>query len=653
MQRALTNAWAAATPPLMDDLTYTLHRLEACVRLRTWESLETDWLEIKPVPASGNAWDSIAESVGAFLNTRGGSVILGVKDEQKPHRHFVFTGYTEDQSGNLSALRRKFHDARNHPQDISECLLVEVRPFDQGQIAIIKVRPLPEDRKYCFLRGEARERIADRDEKIPVHRVEEQEERKREMENFRELKPVLEAGLGDLDLQRINELVLLINQGQPRPIETIKSRLEEAVPFLEKKRFLRRSGEVTTLGMLVCGSQPEDHLLFRCQLDCFFLDVPNLVAQDKKTFRGTILSLMEAAHGWTLRNIMTGVSMRGGGSLQPEYPEKLIRESVNNALAHRDYALNRPVQITIKPGQALLIRNPGQLPHELVFECLEGGIPVRRIFPNPRARNPRLADILKHHNKFEGKGIGMADLVSFALSNETGVPHYLFHSPEELSLCIMAGRTLDEESRLWLQLMDGFILHRTGERLLTKEHQTVLAYLMKSEQDNRRGLYTLALTPGNNHFAVTEDLRTWGLIELHPGSDRFREVFVVCRDLMTRDLTPELRKLFGADFDTLNALSQALLNAIALAEKYSRAGGLNARAAGRVMRILSPGEFKEREEESFFRTVRKATESLAPALTGDGDPGQWIQTPEKMLKRQGTSTRPLFRLNREFQRSFL
>jgi ATP-dependent DNA helicase RecG len=461
---------------------------------------------------------------------------------------------------------------------------------------------------------------------------------------------VPEATLADLDLQRINELVLLINQGQPRPIETIKSSVEEAVPFLEKKRFLLRTGEITTLGMLVCGSHPADHLLFRCQLDCF-VHVPNVVAQDKKTFRDTILSLMEAAQGWTLRNIMTGVSIEGGGSLLPEYPDKLIRESVNNALAHRDYALDRPVQITLKPRQSLLIRNPGQLPHEIVFECPADDIPVRRIFPNPRARNPRLADILKLHNKWEGKGIGMADLVNFALSNQTDVPYYLFHSPDELSLCITAGRTLDDETKLWFDLMDGLILKRTGGRALTSEHQTVLAYLMKSELANRRGLYTLALTPGNNHFAVLEDLKSWKLVELHPGSDRFREVFIVCRDLMTRDLTSELRKLYGVDFDTLNALSQALLNAIALAENYSRSGGLNARAAGRVMRILRPAEFKAREEESFFRAVRKATETLAPALTEEPDVGKWIQAPDKMLQRQGTSTRPLFRLNREFQKS--
>ena len=58
------------------------------------------------------------------------------------------------------------------------------------------------------------------------------------METYRELRPVEDVRLEDLSLQRINELVLLINQGQAQPIETIKSTLQDAVPFLEKKRFM-------------------------------------------------------------------------------------------------------------------------------------------------------------------------------------------------------------------------------------------------------------------------------------------------------------------------------------------------------------------------------------------------------------------------------
>jgi ATP-dependent DNA helicase RecG len=635
----------------VDSLAPILNRLELCVRQSSWESLETDWLEIKPVPSSGNAWDNIRRSVCAFLNTRGGVVVLGIKDEQHPTRHFTFTGYTENNSTNLSALRTAFKDAKGNTIDVGDCLMVEIRTFSMGQIAVVRVSALPEDRKYCLYDGQALERIADRDERIPKHRVDEQEERKREMETYRELRPVDDVTLNDLSLQRINELVLLINQGQSQPIETIKSTLADAVQFLEKKRFMLKTEQITTLGVLVCGTRPEEHLLFKSQMDAF-VDVPNAIAQDKKTFRDNILQLMEQGHGWTLRNIMTGVSPEAGGTLMAEYPEKLIRECINNALAHRDYSINRPVQLTLKPRVSLSIRNPGQLPHELVFEKPNDAIPVRRIFANPKARNPRLADILKLHNKWEGKGIGMSELVNYALANQIGMPHYLFHSADELSLCIPTGRVLDEEIDVWLDLMGGLIARKTKDRPLTEEQRVVLAYLLKSERLNRAGLYTLALTPSNNHFAAINVLKTWALIDLHQASDRFREVYVVCRELATDDYLNEVRQLFGSDFDALDTIAKETLNMILVAEKYSTEGGLNAKQVSRLLKNRLRDESQNRGEDEFYRAIRYRVERLAPdKKVLDANTADWISRPDKMLSIRGSSSRPLFRLNRSYQKS--
>ena len=637
----------------MDSLTPILNKLELCVQQGSWESLETDWLEIKPVPANGNAWDNIRDSICAFLNARGGVVVLGIKDEQRPERHFAFAGYTETNSKNLSDLRSAYKDAKGNLLDVGDCLLFQVRPFSTGQVAVVRVSALPEDRKFCFYRDEARERVADRDEKIPRHRIDEQEERKREMENYRELRPVEEARLEDLSLQRINELVLLINQGQAQPIETIKSTLEVAIPFLEKKRFMLKDGKITTLGILVCCSRPEDYLLFRSQLDGF-VDVPNAVAQDKKTFKDNILQLMEQGRAWTLRNIMTGVSTEAGGTLVAEYPESLIRECINNALAHRDYAINRPVQLTIKPRTSLSIRNPGHLPPELVFEQPKHTIPIRRIFANPRARNPRLADILKLHNKWEGKGIGMSELVNFALANEIDVPHYLFHSTDELSLFIPAGKVLDEAMEGWFDLLDGLIAKKAGGHPLTAEHRMILAYMLKSERLNRNGYYTLALTPGNNHFGAISQLRDWGLIDLHPCSDRFKEVYIVCRELATEDVTAELRQAFGGDFENLKPISQQTLNVILLAEKYSKLGGLNAKQASRVLKFKLPDEYNRRGDDEFYRAIRYSIERLAPdKKTLDLGTQEWHSTPEKMLSILGPSNRPTFKINRAYQKAMI
>ena len=50
---------------------------------------------------------------------------------------------------------------------------------------------------------------------------------------------------------------------------------------------------------------------------------------------------MEKGINFILQNIQVGVSVEAGGTSVPEYPIRLIRESVNNSLAHRDYGINK------------------------------------------------------------------------------------------------------------------------------------------------------------------------------------------------------------------------------------------------------------------------------------------------------------------------
>jgi hypothetical protein len=310
------------------------------------------------------------------------------------------------------------------------------------------------------------------------------------------------------------------------------------------------------------------------------------------------------------------------------------------------------VQITIKPRISLSIRNPGQLPPEIVFEKLDDPIPVRRIFANPRARNPRLADILKLHSKWEGKGIGMSDLVNSALANQIDLPYYIFHSVDELSLHIPCGKVLDEATEAWLDLMNEWVAQKTNNQPLTDEERTVLAYVLKSERANRLGCYTLALTPGNNHFGAIDKLRTTGLIGLHAASDRFREVYVVSRELAVDDAQADVRAIFGPEFDGLDPLARHTLNVILLAERFSSAGGLNAKQVMRLLKSRLPEEYRKRGEDEFYRAIRYRVAALAPEKKElDLESPDWHSAPDKMLSIHGPARLPLFRLNRGYEKS--
>jgi len=90
----------------------------------------------------------------------------------------------------------------------------------------------------------------------------------------------------------------------------------------------------------------------------------------------------------------------GGFSEEPELPMIAIDEAVVNAIAHRDYAIQRPIEI-VKYEDALVVNNPGrvqqrdqQLPEKFTLEDYR---------LNSAPRNPRLIEWLKQMEDSDGQ----------------------------------------------------------------------------------------------------------------------------------------------------------------------------------------------------------------------------------------------------------
>jgi hypothetical protein len=427
----------------------------------------------------------------------------------------------------------------------------------------------------------------------------------------RELTPVPAAKLEDMNLDRLNEYIQLLNRQVK--IETMKPDLNAALPFLARKAFVV-GDKVTTLGVLVCGDHPADLVGFRCQVHGY-VDVPQTVAQDKQVFADNVLPLMEASLGYILRNIQVGVSAESGGTGLPQYPETLLRETVNNALAHRDYSINKNVAITIRPGRHIEIRNPGTLRRSLLIEHPDGPIPLRRIIPEAKPRNPKLASVLMVYNRWEGKGIGMATLTNLCLQNQIDLPYYRLHSEEDLGLCMCAGRLLDQRMEELFRSFDGYIAGKLQGRELSEQQKRVLAYLMKSEWANRELRYTIILTPDNNHFRELGGLEIAGLISRHPDSPPLHPIYVVDRVLMQDDYIAQLRSHFGPlGFDPLKPMLKDVLGMIYRFNHFSKNRWVSARQAALILWWHQP-EFATdvRAFEGFYRKIKYAFNRLEKA----------------------------------------
>ncbi|MBI2480629.1 MAG: ATP-binding protein, partial [Planctomycetia bacterium] len=239
-----------------------LSQLADLIRQGRFVELETDGLEFKSVPSNGGEWSECHKSTNAFLNTRGGIVILGVKEEGTgSDRQYVFTGWKEHAEPNLKEIPRLFTDRKGTPQGLSDCFPPpELREFLGGRVAVLYVDELAADRKFVFYKGTAYKRILTGDHKISETEVDAQEEFKEEAVHARELQPVPDMSEADFDIAKLNEFIFHLNQFGL--VETMKPDLPQARSFLQRRCFLK-DGAVTVLGALVCGQHPGDHLGFR------------------------------------------------------------------------------------------------------------------------------------------------------------------------------------------------------------------------------------------------------------------------------------------------------------------------------------------------------------------------------------------------------
>lgn len=593
----------------MDDLTLFLSQLQALIEQDRFEDIESDTIELKPCPSTGQDWTERFKSVNAFLNTRGGLLILGIKEQGRDAgRKYVVSGYDPAAESHLSQMRQIFTDAEKHPLDLSEYLPpTEMRSFMGNRIAIQRVDALPAQKRFVFYKSQAYKRQLTGDLKINQAELDRQVEFLEEIAQARELEPLGTEGLECIDLDKLNEYIVQLNRLQK--IETLKPSLQEAVPFLTRKRFLV-DGRLTLLGGLVCGAYPGDLLGFRAHVHGYVnaAGQDSVVVQDKQDMIANVLPLLEQANAYVLRNIQAGVSISRGGTVNPQYPESVLRETINNALAHRDYSINKQVVISITPGRHIEIANPGKFRDQLLLNLAPthpGDTPILRIVPETKPRNPRLADVLRVYRKWEGRGIGMSTLVNLSLDNRLNLPYFKFKS-DEVTLVLQAGSLIDARITELFESRDAYIAKKLGAlEAFSLEKKAVLAYLIKSEWANSEGRFCVLLTPDNNHSQAIKVLEGTGLIFRDGRSTDLYPVYTADRNLHTENFEKELRARFGSAMDDLPLLGLKVIAVICRYNHFSSKSVVSAKQASFALWTTDNMDQSDiRAFDLFYRKVR-------------------------------------------------
>ena len=121
---------------------------------------------------------------------------------------------------------------------------------------------------------------------------------------------------------------------------------------------------------------------------------------DQHDFTGDILTLIEEAEKYILKNIRIGMRLEGLVRVNvPEIDRDAFREAIINAFCHRDYRDPDEVRIAVFPDR-VEIRNPGTLMEGVTLRTLRTAKVSRR-------RNPLIADLLRRIQFIEAWGRGI------------------------------------------------------------------------------------------------------------------------------------------------------------------------------------------------------------------------------------------------------
>jgi len=126
------------------------------------------------------------------------------------------------------------------------------------------------------------------------------------------------------------------------------------------------------------------------------------------------------AHEWLLQNIsvrneeheLTSEGIRVG---VPRYDRRGIREAINNALIHRDYARLGAVHVQLHDGHAI-VSNPGGFVTGVTIDNI--------LVAAPHPRNPLLVDAFKRIGLVEKTGRGVGIIYTGQLQNGRRQPSY-------------------------------------------------------------------------------------------------------------------------------------------------------------------------------------------------------------------------------------
>ena len=380
----------------------------------------------------------IGETLVAFANADGGTLLVGVEDDG------TVSGltYAEDRIETLRSAPR----THTHPDTPLPGVRTHVANVNNKTVLVFQVH---KGTRYIHLTSDGRCLQRKDTATVPVASEQIQFERHEQLSREYDHQWVDGASMVDLRL----DLLKLVAEGVTPGLTP-----EKCLQSLGLAEFAAGSLRLRTAALLLFASDvgkwhPRSEIRFLQVAGTELLTGDNHNVLRDEPFSGNVLELL--SDGWEqFRQFLVQKRLAGGTfQFQAVYPEDACREALVNAVAHRDYSIEgRSIEV-LAFNDRLEIRNPGRLLSTIKLSELKRGERVHD------SRNTYIARVLRELGYMQEMGEGIRRIGALMNGHELAPPEIdsIDHS---FSITLSQRNVFNPTELRWLDAFREFDLSR-------------------------------------------------------------------------------------------------------------------------------------------------------------------------------------------------
>mgnify|MGYP001595746984 FL=1 len=336
------------------------------------------------------------ETIGAFANTKGGVVIVGVSDTGQIKGVSVGKATLTDWTNQISQSAE--------PRVIPE---IEQVKIEGKEIAIIRIKEYPI--KPISIKGKCFRRVGSSNRAMTAQEISEMH--LRSIGSSWDAFPAQDKTINDIDLKQVARYIKEANANGRRKIE------DEPKDVLHKLEFVKDK-KATWAAILVFGKEPQ-RPLSQSAVHCGRFKIDKTQILDDLMIEADLISQVDEVIKFITRHISVRYEFEGKPKRKEiwEYPLEALREAVINAVVHRDYSISSNVQVEIYDDRIEIWNPGGLLP----------GITVEDLYKKEHksvTRNKLIAQIFYDIGYIEKYGSGTIKIIDLCKQNGLPSPEF-------------------------------------------------------------------------------------------------------------------------------------------------------------------------------------------------------------------------------------